>query len=170
MRIPSYIAALLGLLLSWQVLAIDRNVAEFPEPQQELRYRHLIEELRCVVCQNQSLADSNASLAQDLRNEVRNMILAGKSDQEITGFLVERYGDFVLYNPPLNLNTLLLWLGPALLVAFGIAAMLYFVRRQQAPAPEETSLSAAEQAKLQSLLDSAPPADTQDKIKVKDAP
>jgi len=88
-------------------------------PAQRERYHHLAEELRCLVCQNQTLADSNAELAADLRHQVENQILAGRSDDEIKAYLVQRYGDFVLYRPPMKSNTWLLWLGPFALLLVG---------------------------------------------------
>ncbi len=97
---------------------------EFDDPRQEQRYEDLLEEIRCLVCQNQSLADSNASLAQDLRLEVHEQMVAGKSNEEIIDFLVSRYSEFVLYRPLFNYRTLLLWLGPLLL--FICAAMFVF--------------------------------------------
>jgi cytochrome c-type biogenesis protein CcmH len=119
--------------LSWAGI----EVRQFPNPELESRYQQLIEELRCLVCQNQSLADSNADLAEDLRTEVYRMLLAGKSDTEIVDFLVQRYGDFVLYQPPLKKTTVLLWLGPFL--ALGLGGILLWrlsqTRRLKPPPP-----------------------------------
>jgi cytochrome c-type biogenesis protein CcmH len=103
------------------------------------RVRHLSERLRCLVCQNQSLADSNAELAEDLRKQVRAQVAAGKSDEQIVGYLVERYGDFVLYEPPFKATTALLWVGPFVLL-FGAAAVLVAVLRRRRGAPEERPL------------------------------
>ena len=103
---------------------------EFEQETDASRYQQLIEELRCLVCQNQSLADSNADLAQDLRSEIYQMIITGNSDDEIIDFLVGRYGDFVLYRPPLNKLTLLLWFGPFVLLIFTLLVVVRFVRRQ----------------------------------------
>src|ERR1700747_2502545 len=97
-------------------------LAQTPAPAQtelDARLKHLETELRCLVCQNQTLADSNAPLAEDLRREVRELAKSGKSDTEIKQYLIARYGDFVLYRPPLQWNTWLLWLGPFLLLAGG---------------------------------------------------
>jgi cytochrome c-type biogenesis protein CcmH len=138
-------------LFAANVWAIDQAATPFSNPQQETTYQKLIEELRCVVCQNQSLADSNASLAQDLRNEVRSMVQQGKSEQQVTNFLVERYGDFVLYRPPLKSTTYLLWLGPIALLLIAFATGFYFIRRQ----PKAVStLSADEQSQLDKILNS----------------
>ncbi|HCX86838.1 MAG TPA: cytochrome c-type biogenesis protein CcmH [Gammaproteobacteria bacterium] len=105
---------------------------EFSDPAQEARYQNMIAELRCLVCQNQNLADSNAGLAKDLRARTYEMISAGATDDEIVEFMVARYGDFVLYRPPLRLRTVLLWLGPfaILLVALGI--FFFTVRKSRA--------------------------------------
>ena len=102
----------------------------FDDPAQELRFAELTEELRCTVCQNQNLADSDAQLAQDLRREIYQMILAGRSNDEIKAFLVDRYGDFVLYRPPMQGNTLALWAVP-LVVLFGGAVVVFFVVRNR---------------------------------------
>jgi len=106
---------------------------------EEQRIRQLEEKLRCLVCQNQSLADSGAELAGDLRKQVREQVAAGKSDDEVIEFLVQRYGDFVRYDPPLKATTALLWIGPfVLLIAAG--ATLIIVLRRRRNAPEELAL------------------------------
>lgn len=110
----------------------------------------LATELRCLVCQNQTLADSNAPLAVDLRNQVREQLAAGKSESEVRDYMVARYGDFVLYKPPLKASTLLLWAGPFLLLLAGLAIFLKRVRRQP---EEEPSLSEAERARAAKLLE-----------------
>jgi cytochrome c-type biogenesis protein CcmH len=102
----------------------------FDDPAQEARYKDLTEELRCTVCQNQNLADSDAQLAQDLRREIYTMMMAGRSDEEIKSFLVERYGDFVLYRPPMQGNTLALWVVPGILLVIGAVVVLITVRRR----------------------------------------
>lgn len=101
------------------------------DPVAEARLKHLAVELRCLVCQNQTLADSNAPLAEDLRREVREMIAKNMSDQEITDFLVQRYGDFVLYRPPVKATTTLLWIGPFLLLVGGAIALVTALRRRR---------------------------------------
>ncbi len=100
-------------------------------PQVETRLKHLAVELRCLVCQNQTLADSDAPLAEDLRREIREMIAKDMSDQDIIDFLVARYGDFVLYRPPLKATTALLWLGPFLLLIAGATTLVFVLRRRQ---------------------------------------
>ena len=100
------------------------------DPVAEARLKHLAVELRCLVCQNQTLADSNAPLAEDLRREVREMIAKDMSDREIINFLVARYGDFVLYRPPLKATTTLLWVGPFVLLAIGATVLVITLRRR----------------------------------------
>ncbi len=97
----------------------------------EARLKALAEELRCLVCQNQTIADSNASLALDLRNEIREQVAQGKSDDEIRAYMVERYGDFVLYRPPWKATTVLLWAGPFALLAVGLGILVFTVRRRR---------------------------------------
>ncbi|TAJ55650.1 MAG: cytochrome c-type biogenesis protein CcmH [Nevskiaceae bacterium] len=125
----NYLAALL-LLLSSVVLADVDGL----DAQQEARYQALIAELRCLVCQNQTIAESNAPLAVDLRNQVKTQIVAGRSQAEIVGYLTERYGDFVLYRPPFKASTALLWLGPFLLLLGGLVWALRYVRGTRRPA------------------------------------
>lgn len=121
------------------------------DPVLEERVTALATELRCLVCQNQTLADSNAPLAIDLRNQIRERMQAGASERDIIDFLVERYGDFVLYRPPWKARTLLLWLGPILLMIGGLAALYYrLARRRRAAARPE--LSAEERARAAALL------------------
>ena len=114
----------------------------------ERRVSHLSHELRCLVCQNQSLAESNAPLAQDLRNQIREQIAAGKSDQDVVDFMVQRYGDFVLYRPPFKASTLVLWVGPFLFLALGFFFLFRFLRRRRVPPPELTEAERATAAKL----------------------
>ena len=117
-------------------LAATLLTAAAQSSEDEQRYRALIHELRCLVCQNQSIAESNAPLAEDLREQVRAQIAAGKSDDEIIAFLTERYGDFVRYRPAFKGRTLLLWLGPfALLVGAASAATLFVRRSRGRPTP-----------------------------------
>ncbi|HMN79619.1 MAG TPA: cytochrome c-type biogenesis protein CcmH [Burkholderiaceae bacterium] len=131
------LAVLLGALCLGQAPAQTQSQPGGParsadsvrDPAQETRLKQLSEELRCLVCQNQSLADSNAELAVDLRNQVRDQIEQGKSDQEIKSYLVQRYGDFVLYKPPVQSNTTLLWFGPFALLAVGLSVWWLMSRR-----------------------------------------
>jgi cytochrome c-type biogenesis protein CcmH len=116
----------------------------------EAHYKEVISELRCLVCQNESLASSQAELAQDLREEVYKMMDAGKTDDEIVEFLVARYGDFVLYDPPLKPSTWLLWFGPFVLAALALLVMGYTVRKRSRGV--EQGLTAAERERVASLL------------------
>jgi cytochrome c-type biogenesis protein CcmH len=106
-----------------------------------------------LVCQNQNLADSDADLAADLRREVYRMIVDGKSDDEIIDFMVARYGDFVLYRPPLKAKTVLLWIGPFVLGASAIVLLIVQLRRRRTAQPKATPLSAEEHARLHALLE-----------------
>jgi len=120
-------------------------------PQAEARLKQLAVELRCLVCQNQTLADSNAPLAEDLRREVREMIAKDMSDKDIIDFLVARYGDFVLYRPPLKATTTLLWLGPFLLLIAGATTLVLALRRRQKKLAD-VSLSEEERDRVAQLL------------------
>lgn len=114
------------------------------------RYHALLKELRCLVCQNESLAESNADLAADLRAEIRGMMARGASDKQVIGFLVARYGDFVLYRPPFKPITYLLWFAPFALALMGLAFLIYKIRQRARVG--ERSLSAQEQNQLRELL------------------
>jgi cytochrome c-type biogenesis protein CcmH len=138
------VVVLLALLGAWvpASYAIDTEAA-FPDPVLQGRYEHLTNELRCLVCQNQTIADSNASLAGDLRREVREMIARGDSDADIKRFLTARYGDFVLYDPPLSARTVLLWAAPGLLLLLTVGIVVRTVmRRAKQPIDDETEESA----------------------------
>ena len=120
-------------------------------PQIEARLKTLAVELRCLVCQNQTLADSHAPLAEDLRREVREMIAKDMSDKEIIDFLVQRYGDFVLYRPPWKASTTLLWLGPFLLLIASATGLVFALRRRQKKLSDVT-LSEEEHNRVAQLL------------------
>ncbi len=142
--------ALLLALLAATSWAYAKDAAPAAaDPALEQRVMALAAELRCLVCQNQTIADSSAPLAADLRNQVRERMRQGASDSQIIDFMVERYGDFVLYRPPVKATTLLLWLGPLLLFAAGLLVLLRRLRRRSAPEPE---LSAAERERARKLL------------------
>ena len=116
----------------------DPAPLQFTDTAEERRFHDLVAELRCVMCQNQSLADSDAQIAHDLRREVLELMQSGRSDDEIKDFLVARYGEFVLYRPELKSNTWLLWFGPALvLLAGGVAVILAVRRRGARMVPED---------------------------------
>jgi cytochrome c-type biogenesis protein CcmH len=125
------------------------------DPVAAKRAVELAEKLRCLVCQNQSIAESNAELALDLRRQIREQIAAGKSDDEIVDFMVQRYGDFVLYRPPLKASTVFLWFGPAALLVLGLWVLLR-VLRQRRSAAEERPLSDDERARAERLLGGEP--------------
>jgi len=139
------------LLLSLFVIAAslsataEMEVLQFKSPQAEADYRKLTYELRCLVCQNQNLADSHAELALDLKHQAFDMINEGQTPDEIKAYMVQRYGDFVLYKPPFQLNTLLLWLGPFAILLIGLTTLLRFVRRQKAEAKSGVSANTESQ-------------------------
>lgn len=124
--------------------------ADTLNPEQEARYRTLIHELRCLVCQNQTIADSNADLAADLRREVHTHIAAGATDDEVRRYVTDRYGDFVLYKPPMTMRTAVLWIGPFVLVALGLLIALRILRRPRAVAAPPP---ATDTERLRRLLD-----------------
>ncbi len=150
MKIKAFVLIL--LILPFKLYAVDKNMIEFDTSQQETRFSELTKELRCVVCKNQSVADSNAELAQDVRNLVRNKILDGQTDQQITHFLVERYGDFVLYNPPLQPKTYVLWVGPLVLLLIALLVLIYFIRRHAVTTAVPPSLTEEERNKIKHVL------------------
>lgn len=134
---------LLPALIFWTQIGLPQS------DDAEQRLRAMAQELRCLVCQNQNLADSNAPLAEDLRKEIRQLIKQGQSDQQIRDFMVSRYGDFVLYQPPLKTSTSLLWFGPFVLFALGLLIVGVVVRRRSRQLPE---LSPDEEKRLRRIL------------------
>jgi cytochrome c-type biogenesis protein CcmH len=143
------VALLLALLAPTPWADAKEAAPAAADPVLERRVMTLAAELRCLVCQNQTIADSNAPLAEDLRNQVREKMRQGSSDSQIIDFMVERYGDFVLYRPPLKATTLLLWFGPLLLVLTGLLVLLRRLRRRPASGPEP---SAEERERARKLL------------------
>ena len=141
---------LLAIALIGPVQASTIEAYPFENSTQEEQYKILIDELRCLVCQNQNLADSNAELAQDMRRKTYELVSAGKSKQEVVDYMVQRYGDFVMYKPPVQTNTLLLWTGPFIIFVVGLIVLARFVRRK--PAPEDAALSAEDRARAERLL------------------
>jgi cytochrome c-type biogenesis protein CcmH len=137
--LPSLKGLLLAVLVALAVpaFAIDTQRA-FDDPALQSRYEQINRELRCLVCQNQTIADSNATLAQDLRREVREMIEAGKSDAEIRDFMIQRYGDFVLYRPRMTPVNFLLWGAPVLLLLLGTFVGIRIIRKQAASVDDES--------------------------------
>jgi cytochrome c-type biogenesis protein CcmH len=146
------------LYFSWLFLFSNLSLAndapvEFKNDSDKERYETLNEEIRCLVCQNQSLADSHAELAQDLRKQVYDMIVSGKDNNEIKQFLVERYGDFVLYRPPLKENTWLLWFSPFAFLLIGLIIAIVIIRKQSNSSASATEIDEQQKQRLAELLD-----------------
>jgi len=151
----AFIALLFALLAPSAALAVQPDEM-LKDPVLEARARHLSGELRCMVCQNQSIDDSEAPLARDLRLLVRRRLQAGDSDRQVLDFLVARYGDFVLLRPPLKLDTLLLWgLPPAALLA-GLVALVAMARRRKTLSLQPAALTPDEQRRLSTLAEGSP--------------
>lgn len=153
-------AALAGLLLTLAMLGTAAQEAPLlaADPALETRVMALSEELRCLVCQNESLAASHAALAVDLREQIREKLRAGQSEQQVVDFLVARYGEFVLYRPRWSATTWLLWLGPFLLLLTGVVALLRIIRRQAGVAGHaepDAELSAEQKLRARELLGGA---------------
>jgi len=141
----------LALFISSSFLVQARvEVQQFANSQIEADYKQLINELRCLVCQNQNLADSNAELAQDMRKQVSEQLSKGSSKDEIVTYMVERYGDFVMYRPPFKSSTILLWLGPLVFFLIAAAVVISFMRSQK---KDEAALTEQQQNQAHSLLD-----------------
>ena len=142
--------ALLCLSLCLTAASANEAAPAADDPVLEARMLHITAELRCLVCQNQTIADSHADLAIDLRRQVREMLQAGKTEQQVVDYMTERYGDFVLYRPPFKATTVLLWVGPGLMVLLGLVSLVLVLRRRsQMPAdrfeadePDETDAEA----------------------------
>lgn len=151
--------AMLLSLAGLPAMAADAVPTEADRVQQK-RAIELEENLRCLVCQNQTIADSNAELAQDLRRQVREQIAQGRTDAEIISYMVQRYGDFVLYKPPVKATTLLLWFGPALLLLGAGVALFRNVRTRARNRVPTTELTSEERARAARLLDEGPGKDS----------
>jgi len=130
-----WIALLLAACLSWPVLANEAAPA-VADPVLEARMLSITSELRCLVCQNQTIADSHAELADDLRRQVREMLVRGDTDQQIIDYMTARYGDFVLYRPPVKATTWLLWFGPGVLLLGGLTALALVLRQRSRMSPD----------------------------------
>ena len=148
----SLIVLLAALMLPMSALHADEAKPLADDPVVEARVQKLGEELRCLVCQNQNIADSHADLAMDLKKQLREQIAAGRSDSEIKDFMVERYGDFVLYRPPLKATTVLLWAGPFALLLIVIVLLLRRLRSRTERAAVANTLSADEHERARALL------------------
>lgn len=151
-RVIIAMAMALCLSLSAQALAVGVDADMLEDPALEARARAVMKSLRCLVCQNQSIEESNAGLARDLRRIVRERVVAGDSDRQILAFVVDRYGDWVLLKPPFKAMTVVLWLGPLLLFILGGCGVFVFYRGRGAKVEAEP-LSDDERARLASLLD-----------------
>ncbi len=157
-RAFGFAVAMSVALLAAPVHAVQPDEV-LPDPKLEERARNLSRELRCMVCQNQSIDDSDAPLARDLRLLVRERLTAGDSDKQVMDFLTTRYGDFVLLNPPMNAKTFLLWALPSGLLVLGGIVMVLAIRRRSVAADSTgpaAALTAEEERKIASLLDSDP--------------
>ncbi|MDH5391595.1 MAG: cytochrome c-type biogenesis protein CcmH [Gammaproteobacteria bacterium] len=152
MKAVTVIGFVVLVLSQSQMLMAGVEVNEFSSQTQEQQYNKLINELRCLVCQNQNLADSNSELAQDLRKEVFSMIQKGDTDSDIVDFMVARYGDFVLYRPPFKPVTFLLWVGPFIILFLAVLFVVIFIRRNKNT--DLTELSNEEVKKADDLLES----------------
>ena len=148
-RVAAWLA---GLLLAHAACAIDITV--LPDEKLQQRYEALTHEFRCMQCQNNTIADSPVGLASDLRRDVAEMLVAGKTDDEIRAYMVDRYGDFVLYRPPFKATTVVLWLGPLLLIVIGSAVFFAVVRRRRGPV--DAPSGGQPRAEIEALLDEPP--------------
>jgi cytochrome c-type biogenesis protein CcmH len=141
------------LLAASQAAMPQASEVDRPDASTESRLKGLAEELRCLVCQNQTIADSHAPLALDLRNQIRTQIAEGRTDSQIRDYMVARYGDFVLYRPPLRATTVLLWGGPFLLLLAGAGVFWLMVRRRRAAPADGSGLTAQRRGALEALLE-----------------
>ena len=148
---PKLLALLLGLLLAGSLSAKQAPTVA-ADPLLEKRVMALASELRCLVCQNQTIADSNAELAIDLKNQVREKLKQGESEAKIIDYMVARYGDFILYKPPMKATTLPLWIGPFALLLAAVAGLYYYISRRRRSEPAQ-ALNAEEEVRLNTLLD-----------------
>jgi len=149
-------SSLLALLLVAASARAGINAYDFNDPAQETRFRTLITELRCPKCQNQDIADSDAPLAKDLKDIIYDKVRAGEPDEKILAFMQQRYGDFILYRPPLKPSTWILWFGPILFLGGGALALLTFIRRRARAAQAEP----VDRARLAALLQGSAEADS----------
>lgn len=139
------------LLLCSSLVRAEIEYRDFKQPEQEQVYQTLINQLRCLVCQNQTIADSNADLAKDLRRQVYEMLQQGQTEAQIVDFMLQRYGDFVLYKPLVNLKTGLLWFGPVLFMLIGLISVWLFARRK--PNQTGSGFTKQEQQHIEQLLE-----------------
>lgn len=147
--ITAIVTLLIATVFASKVSAGPIDTYKFPDEVMKVRFQHLTYELRCPKCQNQNLADSNSPIAQDLRHEVYEMLLDGRTDTEIMDFMVDRYGEFVLYRPRVNSLTYLLWFGPVAFILIGGFVVFLFVRKKDV---KTADLSTDQQQQLNSIL------------------
>jgi cytochrome c-type biogenesis protein CcmH len=142
---------LLLLFLVMGSSAVARiDTYQFADPQQEVLYLELTQELRCLVCQNQNIADSNAELAKDLRRKTYEMVKKGQDKDQIVDFMVKRYGDFVMYKPPFKASTIILWLGPVIIFVLGLVVLIRIIRRR--PTTTEPLLTDEQRRRAEKML------------------
>ncbi|RUO41549.1 cystathionine gamma-synthase [Pseudidiomarina aestuarii] len=149
-RVLRRCALISAVLLSFSIAAANLETYQFDDPAKEALFRELIDELRCPKCQNQSIADSDAPLAKDLRDRTYAMVQAGASKRDVIEYMVTRYGDFAYYQPPVQTSTLVLWVLPSAVVVIGALVIVVSVRRRQTQVDDE-QLTAEEQARLDAL-------------------
>jgi len=149
----TYFITLLGLLIFAlnPITQAGIEARQFTDPAQERRYHKIVDEMRCLVCQNQNLSDSNAKLALDLRDKIYGMVKDNQTDQQIADYMVNRYGKFILYNPPLDPVTSFLWLGPLILVIAAVILLLFNIKTRSNARPVE--ISAEDHKRSQKLLE-----------------
>lgn len=155
-----FVSILLVCLLASVVMAqVQEEEVPSDDPVIEQRLANISKELRCLQCQNQTLADSPAGLAADMRREIRAQMKAGKSDQEVIAFLTQRYGDFILYRPRVTFTTYLLWFGPFVLLLAGLYGLFHYIKLRRDSIPEKP-LSAEERRRAEEMLASIPRKET----------
>lgn len=161
-QILQSLALVLSMICSVNTALAKDAVPLAEDPAIEQRLIVISEEMRCLVCQNESLAGSRSDLANDLRREIRNLIKEGKTDDQIRSFMVERYGDFVLYRPPVKPITWFLWIGPFVILFVGIIGLMVYLRRRNQSVPS-TKLSEADNRRIDALLQDAKSSSTENK-------
>jgi cytochrome c-type biogenesis protein CcmH len=143
------------VLMAFASLVVAKEATPMAmDPEMEKRVNEISAELRCLVCQNQTIADSHAELAVDLKNQVREMVKTGQTQDEIVDYMVTRYGDFVLYRPPVKPTTMLLWAGPFLLLLIGLTVLVINLRKRTTLVKDDGDLSSEESERLKTLLES----------------
>jgi len=152
MNSPKLLIVLLCLLVLTPLALAKEATSMAANPEMEKAVNDIAAELRCLVCQNQTIADSHAPLAIDLKNQVREMVESGQSQSEIIDYMVQRYGDFVRYRPPMKASTILLWVGPFLLLLIGVTVLMINLRKRTAMTKNDGDLSLEENERLQNLL------------------